>query len=154
MNEAQARLTDIGEIRQYVLGGSATVTLVSAKTLTRYTYKLSLKKGSKDFFFVALLTGPDNQEDYRPCGTLRQQWRNTDLIYSVKRAPRYEWTHGAPSITGFRWFVKQLNRGEGEINPQVEVWTSGRCSRCSRILTVPESVALGIGPVCRDKAAV
>ena len=30
----------------------------------------------------------------------------------------------------------------------LEVWHEGRCGRCNRALTVPESIASGIGPEC------
>jgi hypothetical protein len=38
-----------------------------------------------------------------------------------------------------------------QTNPDLEIWHSGRCGRCSRRLTVPESIAAGIGPDCAGK---
>lgn len=40
----------------------------------------------------------------------------------------------------------------GVIPPSLEVWHEGRCGRCGRALTVPESIASGIGPVCEGLA--
>lgn len=144
----EAQLTNIQQIRSYALGGNAKVTLVSARTKTRYTYEVTLKKGSDDFFFVSLLTGPENEGDYQPFGTVRRRGANEwvfRLNWSAESMQR------APSVTGFEWFVRQINRPQGEISKQVEVWTSGHCANCGRTLTTPESVAIGMGPKCRAR---
>jgi hypothetical protein len=36
----------------------------------------------------------------------------------------------------------------GVLGRLLEVWHEGRCGRCGRALTVPESVERGIGPEC------
>jgi hypothetical protein len=36
---------------------------------------------------------------------------------------------------------------------KLEVWHEGRCGRCGRRLTVPESIESGLGPECATKAA-
>lgn len=33
---------------------------------------------------------------------------------------------------------------------RIEVWHEGRCGRCARRLTVPESILIGIGPECAE----
>jgi len=33
----------------------------------------------------------------------------------------------------------------------LEIWHEGRCGRCNRKLTVPASIALGIGPECGQR---
>lgn len=48
---------------------------------------------------------------------------------------------------GFAWFWRTLTSGR-EFPAGFEFWHEGRCARCSRRLTVPESVASGFGPEC------
>jgi hypothetical protein len=46
--------------------------------------------------------------------------------------------------------LRRLWAGEGEVLKQrgFDLHHEGRCGRCGRELTVPESIALGIGPEC------
>jgi hypothetical protein len=44
------------------------------------------------------------------------------------------------------WVLDHLS--EGEMPPLTEIWHEGRCGRCGRKLTVPDSIAIGIGPDC------
>jgi hypothetical protein len=44
-------------------------------------------------------------------------------------------------------------RYAGRIPETVEIWHEGRCCRCGRRLTVPESIYAGIGPDCAGKMA-
>lgn len=146
--ETKARLTDINDIRRYVLGGEATVTLLSVKTGASFTYHVGLKRGSEDFFFVSLLTGPNNYTDFKSCGTVFWM-RNTKRWSYALNARTYEWADAkSPSQAGMQWFINQLNKTEGDISEQVEVWTSGECAKCGRKLTRADSIAIGIGPTC------
>jgi hypothetical protein len=46
----------------------------------------------------------------------------------------------------FAWFWDRLRNGN--LPEQVEVHHEGRCGRCGRALTVPESIESGFGPEC------
>lgn len=53
----------------------------------------------------------------------------------------------------FAWlWATRLSTGR-ELPEQVEVWHEGRCGRCGRRLTVPESISTGFGPECVKKVA-
>jgi hypothetical protein len=39
-------------------------------------------------------------------------------------------------------------RREGILGATLEFWHEGRCGRCGRRLTVPDSIASGYGPEC------
>jgi hypothetical protein len=55
----------------------------------------------------------------------------------------------APSARAFDWTWRHIARG---IMPDaLEIWHEGRCGRCARRLTVPESIAQGFGPECIGK---
>ena len=53
------------------------------------------------------------------------------------------------SVQAFIWF---LNRIEADKPTDgFEFWHEGKCGRCGRKLTVPESIEAGIGPECAGK---
>ena len=53
----------------------------------------------------------------------------------------------APSSKAWQFPVAQLDGLT--FHEALEVWHEGKCCRCGRTLTVPESVKLGIGPGVR-----
>jgi hypothetical protein len=55
-------------------------------------------------------------------------------------------TLDAPSVKAFRFFFES-NR----LHPELVVRHEGKCGRCGRTLTVPESIDRGIGPECAGK---
>lgn len=126
--------------REYLLGGHAKVTLVSKQSQARFTYRI-LKKDLDDgrfLHFVSVLNGPDNQADYVFLGTI---FGGKDYRHSKKSPVAPD----APSAKAFAWAWEHLD------SDKFELWHSGKCSRCNRELTDPESIARGIGPVCAEK---
>jgi hypothetical protein len=140
------QLVDPQAARQFALAGNARLTLVSAKTGTRFTFRVQQGKqdapqGAPQPHFVSLLSGSDNDSDYTFLGTIFAGGN-----YRHGRKSRV--AADAPSAKGFAWAWGFLARGE--LPPGCEVWHEGRCGRCGRALTVPESIVTGLGPVCAD----
>lgn len=135
------------EVVRFALAGNARVTLVSRKSGKRYTYRIkrapAKKEGGPDAWWVSVLVGPENTKDYLYMGTI---W---EPGFGLTRTSGSKVTEGDPRWIAFSdswdWLV------EGEMPPGVEVWHDGRCGRCGRELTVPESVASGLGPECAKK---
>lgn len=127
----------------YALAGNARLTLVSKKTGTRYTYRV---RASKDggVHFVSLLTGADNENSYQFIGTVRPG-------SAYRHGAKTKISEAAPGPRAFKWFWEHANRGDDLNWLGLEVWHEGRCGRCGRALTVPSSVARGIGPECAEK---
>lgn len=154
------RITDPQDALGYILAGNATLTLVSAKSGARFTYKVKKAKEERgsafDFqapldadtrpWFVSLLNGPDNVGDYAYLGILKAT--APGMIHTRKSCA----SERAPSFVAFDWAIRQLRAGR--LPDALEVWHEGRCGRCGRRLTVPESVASGIGPECATKGAL
>lgn len=129
--------------RAYILGGKATVTLVSKRTGDRFTYRVQGKDvgstgNQKTLHFVSVLTGPNNQEDYEFLGTIFE-----DGVY--RHGGRSQIPRQAPSAKAWDWTWQHL------LSTDVEVWHEGECSRCGRALTDPESIRIGLGPVCATR---
>lgn len=138
------QIQDGGELA-YALAGKAKVTLVSRASGARFTFQI--KKAKEDprwpgaSWFVALLSGPDNQSDYNYLG----------LIKEAPGGPRFRLTAksraglDAPSVKAITFFLRHPE------HEQLEVWHSGTCGRCGRELTVPSSIESGLGPVCAGR---
>lgn len=133
-----ARLDGTANVERFVLGGSARFTLRSTVTGTRFTFWVRKPKADKPHF-VRVLAGP---EHYEFVGTIF-----SNGIYSHSRRSLVD--EKAPAAVAFRWFWTMLTIKHTA--PQLEIWHEGRCCRCGRGLTVPESIASGIGPECAKK---
>lgn len=133
------RLMNIEDARKFILAGNATVTLVSVASGKRFTYKIRQKDNTTPHF-VALLNGPDNENDFQYMGAIfkREEFRATAKSKIGK---------DAPSFQAFDWSFKAIINGE-TLPEGLEVWHEGKCCRCNRKLTVPESISNGIGPEC------
>jgi hypothetical protein len=149
-------LATAADVRAFVLAGNATITLVSKKTGARYTYRVREVPADPGrapgpvSHFVHVLTDPDNERGYTYLGNVYT--RASGVSYSHGRKSRIE--PNAPSARGFNWlFDRVMDHGEAPEAADLEVWHEGRCGRCGRKLTVPESIARGIGPECAGKAA-
>lgn len=147
--EMRGRLTDWNSIRNFVLAGNATFTVRSVKTGTRYTYKVRVPKKGKNPsgvgpYYVSLLNGANNTDDYAYMGVLN--------VKTMQLVPTFasRMTKEAPSWIALIWFLQRLVQG-GAPCTTVEFWHEGNCGRCGRKLTVPESIASGIGPVCNGQ---
>lgn len=123
------------EILFYILGGKAIFTVHNPLTGNRFTYKV-VKVKDATVYFVKTLTGRDNENSYEYIGFIK----NTQFIYGRGKSRIRD---NAPSVMAFNWLLKNVNN----LGP-VEVLASGKCCRCGRTLTTPESVISGWGPEC------
>lgn len=152
-----AAFTSASDAYRAILAGNAKITLVSKATGARYTFQVSLAKrrpGSDPSapmtWFVSLLSGPNNEADFTYLGVLREGWGSEGVRFSTTAKSRMG-TDAAP-VKAIAWTVHALY-DRGEIPSSLEVWHEGCCCRCGRTLTVPESIASGLGPECAKKAA-
>jgi len=144
----QAIITNPDAIREFMLAGKAFFTVVSTKTGKRFTYRVARPHGDDPNrpWFVGVLTEADNTEGYTYLGCL---WPDKDGWVTYRYGKKSRIARGTPCEVGFRWLVDQL-RGGSKLD-RVEFWHAGRCGACGRQLTVPESIATGLGPVCAAK---
>lgn len=145
MNRRQ--ITDPAKIREFALAGDARLTLESAKTGQRYTFRIAppdLKPGESapSIWFASLLTGSDNEGDYSYFGNIKL--RQAGHFFEVGRKSRLQ-AESAP-VKAFAWFWSNLMKGH--VSDTLRVWHEGRCCRCGRALTVPSSIENGVGPEC------
>jgi hypothetical protein len=139
----EAKLDGSKVIAQFVLGGNSTFTVVSKRTGSRLTFKVGFWE-ERNMYIVKVLTGPDNENDYRKLGKIKNG------IFSLTDAARENgFTVETRSFSVFSWLLRNLQ--SEKIDDQIEIWHAGRCGRCGRKLTVPESIETGLGPECAEK---
>lgn len=127
-------------IRPFILAGNAIFTIQNEKTGGRFTFKVATKKNDPTApHWVRVLTGPDNTDHYTFMGTI---FGMENYVHSRKS----NLTLHAQSVKVFLWFWNALSRNE--LPDCIKVYHEGRCGRCGRRLTVPESIENGLGPVC------
>lgn len=132
--------------QSFILAGRAVFTVSSPKG-GRYTYKVSLKAAEgryPDTWFCKLLTGPDNTSDFTYMGILD---RSTMAVRLTAKS-----AYGADStpVKVLVWALAKIQTGSA-LPAGYEIHHEGKCGRCGRALTVPESIVRGIGPECYGK---
>lgn len=132
--EGQLRGLDIS---RYIYAGNAVFTILNPNTGGRFTYKLRAPRGELEapIRFVSVLRGSDNSRDYGYIGFIR----DGRFVYGRAKATV---NPEAPSVRAFNWFFNNM------LSDKVEVYHEGKCGKCGKKLTTPESVSRGLGPYC------
>lgn len=137
------RLMSPQDVERFVFAGNATFTIKSVRTGTRFTFRVRSKEGETNFWFVSLLTGADNNQDYTFIGSVRNDWNGHYHYYHGKKC---RVSPDSESVKAFTYFLSHFL--QQPFYQKVEIWHEGRCGRCGRKLTVPESIVSGFGPEC------
>lgn len=136
-------------IVRFLLAGNAILTVRNSETGNRFTFKVVEDKDNEGNptgrHYVKVMTGPDNNSSYTYLGTIFG--RN---VY--QHGKKSHIGQDAMSARAFNWVWRRLTSGK-ELPECIEVWHEGRCGRCGRRLTVPESIETGLGPICAGLAA-
>lgn len=135
MNDSY-QLKTASEIKTFVLAGKAIFTLVEETENCRYTYKIT-NSPDGNAWFVSLLVGPDNGSGYQYIC-----YFNKDLKVKTSRKSRLKLTDKPMKL--FKHFMDNI-----DYQPLfLKFYHEGKCARCGRRLTVPESIESGFGPEC------
>jgi hypothetical protein len=135
-----ARFASAAAARQFIEGGNATFTIKSERTGAHFTFRARAKKDGS-VTFLSLLNGPDNEADFAYVGLLRDG--------KVVTTSKSRITKDAPSIRALSWALEQI--ANDNLPPVLGVYHEGRCGRCNRKLTHPESIETGFGPECAGR---
>ena len=135
-------MNDLRDPKTFALAGNATITLESENTKNSFTYKIQRSDDAENLYFVKLLRGKDNTEDYAYIGCYRS---DIGVFYPCKKYKEVAKDNWPPSMRGIKYFFEKIDN----IPPKLHVYHEGRCGRCGRPLTTPESIKCGFGPECR-----
>lgn len=125
---------NIDQIQEFLKAGKPTFTVVSNKTGEHRTFKGQMSDNGK-MLWVSLLVAPDT---YQYAGTL------FPATWDYRTTAKSPANHPIHKVLGY--FAAGLRMKDLR---QMEFKHAGRCGRCGRELTTPESIDAGLGPVCR-----
>jgi hypothetical protein len=131
-------------VKDFILAGNAILTLESEKTGKHLTFRIR-KLEDRDVWFTSLLTGPDNTSDFTYLGMVKLEGDTISLVLTKKSSL----TDTSEPVLAFRFLLSWLSAGK--MPPRMHVHHEGRCGRCRRRLTVPESIESGFGPECAGR---
>jgi hypothetical protein len=126
------------QIETFLQAGHAIFTLKSKKTGKHFTYKIKRGGGPEGPgpLFVSLLIGD-------------LKWMYVGLYRPGKAlhlTAKSHFSPDAPSVRALSWFLQHVD------SPLVEFKHAGKCGRCGRVLTHPDSIDSGLGPECSGRA--
>jgi hypothetical protein len=110
---------------------------------SHYTFKIAKKKDA-DIWFVNLLTGPDNMSNYTYIGMVNSATGEVNLTRNSKMTKDSICYRLLNRIMARVWAEDTDKIVEAGFTLNHE----GKCGRCGRRLTTPESCASGFGPEC------
>lgn len=151
--EMRGRITTEAALLRFIMAGRAVLTVRSNRTGQRFTLRFSRPEetpGRARPIWVSLLSGPDNTASYEFLGTV---WPNPGQ-WNFNRSSKSRVSDDAPSVRAVRWLARMINLDPTAIFRQAELWHEGRCGRCGRRLTVPESIETGFGPECAGRVGL
>lgn len=131
--------SSITDIKFFELGKA--IFTVSNPSNKHYTYKIKLKKFEKNScWFIYLLTGPQNTSDYTYLGVY------VPSIHGVRITAKSKYTEDSEPVKVLKWALARIANDNLPVGYKIQ--HEGRCGRCGRTLTTPESISRGIGPEC------
>lgn len=131
--------------KEFLFAGNSIFTVSNDKG-EHYTYKVTTAVwNNEQKFFISVLSGPDNNSDYVYVGMIKN---STRVLLTAKSKFR----HDSKAFRIARFALDIVN-GFTELPPGYDIQHEGKCGRCGRKLTTPESINLGLGPVCATKGA-
>ena len=146
--DVAARIADAAHALRFMLAGNAHITFVSTRTGARFTYHVQLgspRPGDTrpPVYFVSVLTAPDH---YEYLGVIFPN----NKAFAFAKEGKSRISQSAPSAKAFLWVWKHLRGGAAPA--ECEIWHEGRCGKCGRRLTDPQSISSGLGPVCAGRS--
>lgn len=134
---------------QFLTGGHAIFTLTNPAG-EYYTYRITEPKDFNDSYpvwFVSLLTGPNNTQDYTYLGIMRKDRDSGALFITTTAKSKFD--KDSKPVKVVQWALKKIQ--EGQFPEGYKAEHIGRCAVCGRPLTTPASLESGIGPICEGR---
>lgn len=130
------KMTNTSQIAEFVFAGKAIFTIKSLTSNSHWTFRFKQKD---KIFFVSIL---NHNQDYTYLGYI-----NSSRQYRTTSKSQYSPDH--PAHTVIKYLLAYL--AAGKLHPKFEFYHEGKCGRCGRPLTDPQSIARGLGPTCATK---
>lgn len=134
--------------KDFLTAGRAIFTVSNDKG-EHYTYKVTAPADLNEMYptyFVALLTGPNNQRDYTYLGIL------AGITGHVRTTAKSKFDKDSKPVKVVQWAVQKVYEG-GKLPEGYAIQHEGHCGACGRPLTDPVSIETGLGPICAGREA-
>lgn len=128
-------------LRDFIFAGNALFTVVNEDTKNHVTIKIKKHKDEEIWFVSVLDAGL-----YNTIGTLSIFLKT--MVYKHSENSMISSNHRKVKV--FRWFYTNFLDKQDKY-PMIKVYHHGKCGRCGKKLTTPNSIKEGIGPVCGGK---
>jgi hypothetical protein len=134
-------------LKNFIFAGTAIFTVVNEQTGNRFTYRVR-KAGwgtsnvKSDIFYVSVLTGSDNNSCYTFLGSY---FVGKNEMYRHSQKSKVGFSSGSNKV--IEWFFQHYFKNPS-VYTTVKVYHSGKCGKCGKKLTTPESIKSGLGPYC------
>lgn len=145
--------------RDFFLGGKATFTVQNNDTGEHRTFKIRKSDPTPQYptpaWFVKIMHGTDNENHYRYVGKLYPEdgysYRGAQRVLvpagHVEMTRASKFAEDSLTVKAARWVMARVIN-QTQIPDCIEIRHAGKCGRCGRTLTTPESLDRGIGPEC------
>lgn len=130
---------------RFVLAGRAYFTVINKKG-DRKTYKITRADDCSDGelrWFAGVLTEPDNLSGYTYIGMMDPK----SLKVALTKKSNYGREDSVVKI--LQWALDVIME-RATIPEGYSIVHAGKCARCGRQLTTPESISTGLGPKCAE----
>jgi len=144
--ETELNLLTNENLKTFILAGNSFFTVLNEITGNRFTFRVR-KAGwgtsnvKSNIFYVSVLTGSDNESSYVFLGS----FFSDKGFYSHSLKSKI--SSSATSNKVIEWFFPSYFNNPNHFN-MIKVYHSGKCGRCGKKLTTPESIKSGLGPYC------
>lgn len=133
--------TEDQSVSSYAPIGDGYFTVVRADG-SHVTFRIHTQAHDKNFApgeqIISALIGSDNTSDYKGFAFVKS---NQVRVWKSRAGSIGDWADLANALITGDWKAAGVEYAK----------QSGNCYRCNRLLTTPESIAAGIGPVCAGK---
>lgn len=120
------------------------ITIENQKTGEHRTFKIETMAEDSPFApgqrVLSILVGPNNEFNYESFAFVTKGVQPRVHVWKKHRTS--EWAKYGPFLEQLHNMVKK--------HPFIQVKWAGRCIRCNRLLTSPQSIRDGIGPKCKE----
>lgn len=139
------------EALKFILAGKSEFVAVSGNTGKRLGFKLEKinsdnTNGNETMYYLS--TQIDNKLVY--CGVIVYNSKLNKFIFAKGKKGNLDYSH--LNVKSILYILNRLHCGDVGIN--LSVYHVGKCGRCGKKLTTPESILTGLGPTCASLCEV
>lgn len=153
LNNLEGKVINNKDALPFILAGKSEFTIQSNNTGKQFAFKMSKQKSTASYedssefvYFVSVL----QNEKSTYAGILL--YNSKTSLFEYRRGSKGKIEVSDIRIKSLLYILNSLNIGKYDIN--VTIYHCGKCGRCGKKLTTPESILTGLGPSCSKLSGV